>query len=231
MSGGEAVATVAGEELVLLAERAAFWRAAGTLLVADAHLGKAAAFRAAGVPVPRGTTGGTLQRLDAALARTRASRVLFLGDLLHAREGRAAATLQAVQQWRERHAAVEMVLVRGNHDARAGDPPASLGIGCIDGPLDETPFSFAHHPRRSDTGYILAGHLHPAVRLSGAAGARERLPCFWFGTEVGVLPAFGEFTGLADVTPAPGDGVWVVAGDSVIAVGTPPPRRAGRHGP
>jgi uncharacterized protein len=218
MSPGEAVATVAGESLVLLAERAAFWPAARTLLVADAHIGKAAAFRAAGVPVPRGTTGGMLQRLDAALARTGAARVLFLGDLLHAREGRVAATLQAVQEWRERHAAVEMVLVRGNHDTRAGDPPASLGIDCIDGPLDEAPFSFAHHPRPSDSGYVLAGHLHPAVRLSGAAGARERLPCFWFGAEVGVLPAFGEFTGLADVAPAPGDGVWVVAGDAVIGV-------------
>ncbi len=33
---------IAGERLVLLPERAAFWERASTLLVADAHWGKAA---------------------------------------------------------------------------------------------------------------------------------------------------------------------------------------------
>jgi hypothetical protein len=31
-----------------------------------------------------------------------------------------------------------------------------------------------------------------------------------------VLPAFGEFTGCAEVTPSEGDAVWVVAGDEVM---------------
>ena len=82
------VADIAGEQLVLLPERAAYWRRVQTLLVADPHFGKAAAFRAAGVPVPRGTTTGSLARLDAALARTGATRIVFLGDFLHARVGR-----------------------------------------------------------------------------------------------------------------------------------------------
>ena len=76
----------------LLGERAVYWERARTLLVADPHFGKAAAFRAAGVLVPRGTTGETLSRLDAALDRTRAERIVFLGDFLHAREGRSAET-------------------------------------------------------------------------------------------------------------------------------------------
>ena len=50
-------------------------------------------------------------------------------------------------------------------------------------------------------------------------GDRARLPCFWFGTSLGVLPAFGDFTGLADVDPAPSDQVWVIAGDQVMRVG------------
>ena len=49
----ETVAEVAGERLVLLPEMAAYWERAGTLLVADPHFGKAAAFRAAGIPEPR----------------------------------------------------------------------------------------------------------------------------------------------------------------------------------
>jgi metallophosphoesterase superfamily enzyme len=59
---------------------------------------------------------------------------------------------------------------------------------------------------------VLAGHLHPCVVLAGGARQRERLPCFWFGRDVGVLPAFGDFTGCAEITVEPGDRVWVVAG-------------------
>jgi len=212
------VATVCGETLHLLPERAAFWERARTLLVADAHFGKAAAFRAAGVPVPHGTTGGTLERLDTAIGRSDPARIVFLGDLLHAPEGRAPETLQALEAWRERHPSVEMVLVRGNHDKRAGDPPTSLGFRCIDDALVEAPFVFSHHPESSDAGYVLAGHIHPGARLAGPALDHVRLPCFWFGPDVGVLPAFGEFTGLADVNPAPGDRVWVVVDDAVILV-------------
>ena len=56
------------------------------------------------------------------------------------------------------------------------------------------------------------------VRLAGPAREHSRLPCFWFRDGVGVLPAFGEFTGLADVAVSPGDRVWVTAGDTVIDV-------------
>src|SRR6185436_3554665 len=122
---------VAGEELVLLPERGALWVGASTLLIADPHFGKAAAFRAGGLPVPRGTTSGGLARLDAMLARTGARRIIFLGDFLHARAGRVPDTLAALAGWRASHPDLELVLVRGNHDRQAGDPPNELGITCV----------------------------------------------------------------------------------------------------
>ena len=212
----EAVADVSGERLVLLPELAAYWERAGTLLVADPHFGKAAAFRAAGVPVPRGTTTGSLARLDAALARTGASRIVFLGDFLHAREGREAETTRVVGEWRSRNAAVDMMLVRGNHDARAGDPGPEIDIACVDAPVVESPFVFTHKPAVSDVGYVICGHIHPAARLTGPGLERARLPCFWLGARTGVLPAFGEFTGTADIIVEPGDRVWVVAEQHVL---------------
>ena len=214
----DAVAEVVGERLVLLPERAAYWERAKTLLVADPHFGKAAAFRAAGVLVPRGTTSETLDRLDAALARTGAERMVFLGDFLHAKEGRAPETLRTINKWRDRWSSTEMVLVRGNHDARAGDPPRELRIACTSGLMIESPFVFAHHPVRSDHGYVVAGHIHPGVTLRGAGKQASKLPCFWFGRETAVLPAFGEFTGLAVVSPVEGDRVWVVADNSVVSI-------------
>lgn len=205
-----------GEELHLLPDRAAFWPSASTLLVADPHFGKAATFRAAGIFVPEETTVATLSRLDALLRATRAARLVFLGDFLHAREGRHPATLESVEAWRATHARVAMLLVRGNHDRRAGDPQQSLRIECVESPHREGPFALAHHPVRLDGSYVLAGHLHPGARLRGAGRERERMPCFWFGAEVAVLPAFGEFTGLADVRACEGDRIWVTTGTVVI---------------
>jgi uncharacterized protein len=45
-----------------------------------------------------------------------------------------------------------------------------------------------------------------------------RLPCFWFGKYVAVLPAFGSFTGTYTVLPKQGDRVFVVADTAVIEV-------------
>ncbi len=209
-----------GESLLLLPERALLWERAGTLVVADAHLGKAAAFRAAGLPLPGGTTTATLTRLSAALCRTGAGRLLLLGDFFHARAGRAARTLAAIAGWRERHADLEVVLVRGNHDRGAGDPPSEWGFDCHDEPWIEPPFAFRHHPEEENSRYVLAGHIHPAVSLSGAGGQREKLSCFLFGERIGLLPAFGDFTGGATVRPRLGDRVFVVAGEEVVPIAT-----------
>jgi DNA ligase-associated metallophosphoesterase len=196
-------------------ERCAFLPEQRALLVADAHVGKAVSFRRLGVPVPRGTTTGTLERLARAVAATGARRVVFLGDLLHSAHAHAASTLGAFARFRREHAGLELVLVRGNHDARAGDPPAALGVHCAEEPLAFGGLLLCHHPREHAGGYALAGHVHPAVVLGGRAHDRVRLPCFHFGPRVGLLPAFGEFTGTHVLAPAAGDRVYVCAGDEV----------------
>lgn len=219
IDGGDVLLHLLGETLVLLPERAIYWEERRALLVADAHWGKAATFRASGIPVPGGTTAEGLRRLSHALVRTGAERIVFLGDFLHARVGRSPGTLRTLSAWRDRHAHTAMLLVRGNHDREAGDPPGMLGIDCVDPPVVEGPFTLAHFPQRLPGVYGIAGHVHPAVRLSGPARERQRLPCFWFSDRGAVLPAFGEFTGLADISPAPSDRIFVVAGDSIVEVG------------
>ena len=61
----------------------------------------------------------------------------------------------------------------------------------------------------------LCGHIHPGVFLTGTADA-ERLPCFVLGPRRAILPAFGSFTGLALVRPAPGERIVVAAGRKVL---------------
>ena len=207
---------IAGESLELCAERAAYWPRRRMLLVADPHFGKAASFRALGVRVPRGTTEGALARLDTLMTRLEPERIEFLGDFLHAREGRDDETFRLLAEWRAGHDRIAMRLVRGNHDKRAGDPPSRVGIECVDGPVLEPPFALAHHPTRVAGAYVLAGHVHPCAVLVGRGRQRERLPCFWLGQHAGVLPAFGDFTGCAEVTATEGDAVWVVADAEVV---------------
>jgi DNA ligase-associated metallophosphoesterase len=208
---------VAGEDLVLLPERAAFWPAKKTLFVADFHLGKAASFRRAGIPLPSGTTNENVERLGRAIDKTGATQVVFLGDFLHSAMGRTDSTFQRFAGWRESRKAVDLTIVRGNHDKKAGDPPQAWGARCIEAGEALGPFILNHEPGATRGGYALAGHIHPAVRLS-AAGESVRLPCFWFGARYGVLPAFGAFTGNAEVLPRRGDQVFVIAEHEVLQV-------------
>jgi DNA ligase-associated metallophosphoesterase len=208
---------VGGARLALLPGKAAWWDSERTLLVADAHLGKAVSFRRLGVPVPEGTTGGNLDALDALLARHDARRIVFLGDLLHSRQARDRTLLEAVARWREQRSELDLVLVRGNHDDRAGDPPADWGVHCVDEPfaLPSAPgLALCHHPEPHAGTYALAGHSHPCITV-GRGIDRLRLPCFHFGAAVGVLPAFGAFTGMHPIERALGDRVFVVADNAV----------------
>ena len=134
---------LAGEAVVLHSSGALFLPAQRTVLVADPHFGKAVSFRRLGVPVPRGTTTENLDQLSALVAASAALRIVFLGDFLHSRRSHAPATLGAIARWREAHPDLELTLVRGNHDDRAGDPPAGLRIDVVDEPLPLGPFALA----------------------------------------------------------------------------------------
>lgn len=209
-----------GRTLHLLPERAAWLGDAGLLMVADVHFGKADSFRRLGVPVPQGTTEANLARLDALLARLPTPRELvFLGDFLHAPTGRTPTVLQALQRWRERHSTLSVTLVRGNHDSRAGDPPARLAIQVVQEPWLHQGLALCHDPATPwPSGCpALAGHLHPVARL-GRGFDVVRLPCFHARADgMTVLPAFGEFTGGATVHARPRDLVYLITGQQVVA--------------
>ena len=162
---------LAGEDVLLLPERALFWPRAATLVAADFHWGKAATFRAAGIPIPDRHHRRRPARLDGALLRTCARRLVVLGDLFHAEAGRIATrTLAELRRWRERRPELEILLVRGNHDRHAGDPPDDLRINCLNAPAFVPPFVLRHEPAVSADGYTLAGHLHPGLVLAARAG-------------------------------------------------------------
>ena len=221
MNGAQSV-VLHGHALALLPERAAWHAASRTLFVADLHLGKSASFRAQGLPVPAGTTLDNLDRLSALVHRHGAARLVFLGDLLHSRHAQRASAIAPLHAWRAAHAALRCVLVRGNHDSHAGDPPPSLGFDIVDEPwpVEGAPGLVAcHHPRYVPGACVLAGHWHPAVTLRGPARDVERLACFCHverdGDDMLVLPAFGAFTGSSPQSPPAGSTCHAVGGGRV----------------
>lgn len=212
----DAAVEIAGEALTLLPERAVYWEREKALLIADPHFGKIATFRASRIPMPDGSLHADLARLTQAIKRTGAETLYVLGDLLHAAKGRDTETLNAVRGWRESHPDLQVVLVRGNHDLRAGDPPDDWGMRCVDAPYSIAPFVFAHHPGEAEDGYVLAGHLHPLAQIFGKGKQVMKLPCFRFGQRGAVLPAFGGFIDGMVIPPAPGDRIFLIAGEAVL---------------
>ena len=208
---------LAGELVWLLPEKALYWPRERMLVIADIHFGKAASFRALGVPVPAGTTSANLAALDRLVAHYGARQILFLGDFLHAKAAHASSTLAAMQRWRAQRPELGLTLVRGNHDLHAGDPPLWMSIAMADEPMHMGPFAFCHHPDLLATGYLMAGHVHPVYRLR-SGWESVSLPCFMADARRVVLPAFGAFTGGHPVLPEPGERVFVTSGDQVTEV-------------
>jgi DNA ligase-associated metallophosphoesterase len=202
--------------VILMPERAVYWPARRTLLVADLHLGKPQTFRAAGIPVPDSVQDEQLARLSLAITRTQCRRVMILGDLLHASPGLTPDMIQRVARWRRGHTCT-VVLVPGNHDRSAARVAEAWDLEVLAPTVPEPPFAFTHEPREHDGLFTWCGHLHPALRLTSSADA-VKLPCFWVRGRLGVLPAFGRFAAGASIAREPGDRVFAIAEGDVLAL-------------
>lgn len=121
----------------------------------------------------------------------------------------------ALQAWREQHEALRITLIRGNHDQRAGDPPASLGMEIVNEPLVIGPLRLRHTPSDTGDGHVIAGHVHPVVTLQGRGRQVLRLLCFYSTPHCTLLPSFGAFTGGYGIAPEAGSRVFVTDGSGV----------------
>ncbi|MGI9240787.1 MAG: ligase-associated DNA damage response endonuclease PdeM [Verrucomicrobiales bacterium] len=211
---------LAGESIGLFPERGLFWERGRCLLIADWHIGKAATFRAAGIGVPDGDLDEEFARLDQMLEASGATELVILGDLAHARAGLSEGLAGRMRDWISGCGA-RVGLVAGNHDHSAGLADLrGFGLDLLGDSLQRGPFTLQHEPAAGGSEYVLAGHLHPAIRLGEGKRGGVRAPCFWFGAKAGVLPAFGGFTGGKRINAVPGDRVFAVGGSEVIEIPT-----------
>jgi DNA ligase-associated metallophosphoesterase len=195
----------------------ALWIAEGKLLVvADIHLGKSAAFRARGLPVPEGDTARDLKRLLKLTGKHNAAHLVIAGDLFHAPTGITPELDAALVDFISR-LGIPITLVAGNHDVKIQRLPARLtSVPHLD---LESHLRVIHDPAHATGDRLnIAGHWHPVVRIPDGRRTSLRLPCFLFRNNTLVLPAFGSFTGGAILAPDPDDRVFVPLRDEVVEI-------------
>lgn len=161
------------------------------LVVADLHFEKGSSYAARfGQMLPPYDTRETLDRLDREIALLSPARLLFLGDSFHDGGGEARLAPDEARRLEGLAMGRELVWAVGNHDA---DGPKTLPGAVID-EASLAGLVFRHEPEPGARPGEVAGHLHPAARItSGRATTRRR--CFVTDGQRLVLPAFGAYTG------------------------------------
>lgn len=200
-----------GQTLWLSPDRCLFWEEAGVLVISDAHLGKSGHFRKSGIAVPQGAFKEDMQRLVTQVQFFKPRHVLFTGDLFHSRDN---SEHQLFLKWRHDFPALEMLLVRGNHDILETEWYDQCSIRLVNDQYSLDGFSFVHdindYTDREKSKYVFSGHIHPGILLNGQGRQSLRLPCFYFGKTYAVLPAFGRFTGTHLVQPTKSETVFAI---------------------
>jgi len=208
---------ISGERAKLLWQKAVWLPNYKTLLAADLHFGKINHFRRAGIPVPPKANDRNTETLIDLLNETKADRVIFLGDLFHSHYNEEWSVLGQVL----RHfSTCSFELVRGNHDIMSLVQYQRHRILVHESPLRLGGLQLTHQPvvKSGEECYNLAGHIHPGIRLTGRGRQSVTLPCFYFGRDEGILPAFGSFTGMALLRPKKEDRIFVIADNKIQRV-------------
>jgi uncharacterized protein len=205
--------TLKNQHLWLSTSRSIFWEEQKSLIVSDLHFGKTGHFRKSGVAIPQAVYKEDLQRLLEQIQYFGPARLVIVGDLFHSE---ANKELDLFRKWRENFPALDIQLVKGNHDILQEEWYALAGISLHRENLLIDAFHFIHDIALSDSStsktanYFFSGHIHPGIRISGAGKQSLCFPCFYFGREYAVLPAFSQFTGVALIDPGQGEHVFAI---------------------
>jgi uncharacterized protein len=177
----------------LIPQKALLDVASKALIISDLHLGKVPYFRAAGIPVPQGAADADLKVLEHLLDQQKPQHLIILGDFFHATHN---ADWNLWMAFRNKFSELTITLVMGNHDRLASSWYETASMQVVP-QMALGDLLLVHEPATNPEVFQISGHLHPGISLLGKGRQRLRLPCFVMEPHQLILPAFGQFTGLA----------------------------------
>ena len=202
---------------------ALYWPGENALIVADLHLEKGSSCARRGQMLPPYDTRETLQKLAAVIDRYDAGTIIALGDSVHEEEACQRIGLEELEILQIMQEDREWIWVTGNHDRTISK---RLG-GSVTGDIEVEGILLRHEPRPGRVTHEIAGHMHPAARMS-LHGYTLRRPCFVGNGMRLIIPAFGAFTGGLNILDAAfeplfgNDGlrVWMLGQEGLYPVAT-----------
>ncbi len=205
-----------GHRVDLLPQKALHFMDEKILLLSDLHVGKVNHFRRSGLPVPLKANDRNTETLIDLFNSVKPERVIFLGDLFHSHYN---DEWEVIGQVMRHFRSISFELVQGNHDIMSHHQYERHGLKVAD-QLNIGSIVLTHEPLEEveEGKFNLAGHIHPGIRLYGRGRQALTLPCFYFGKQLGLMPAFGAFTGLATIRVKKEDQVFVVVEGKILKV-------------
>lgn len=207
---------LANEKFFLLPQKAIYRPAQQELILSDLHLGKAAHFRKNGIPLPTPAKSKDLEILQQLISNWQPKKVTILGDLFHSDYNEEWVSFK---EFLHLHSSIAFVLVKGNHDVLQKEMYNIQNLLVVD-KLEESDFIFTHYPLKKANKINFCGHIHPALKINGKAKQSITFPCFYFGKNSFMLPAFGSLTGLCVLKPEKEATYYLVSLNKVVQCNT-----------
>ena len=203
-----------GQNLWLTAQRSVYWEEEKALIASDLHFGKTGHFRKWGIGVPQNIYKEDLQRLISLLHYFKPQKLIVVGDFFHSS---ANTELDWFKRWREDFAHIKIILVRGNHDILNESWYKEAAIEVVHPTLQIASFLFSHDQCEIAAGvYSFCGHIHPGVIIHGLGKQSLRFPCFYFGEDYCILPAFSKFTGAVAMDRSAADVIYAIVENELV---------------
>jgi DNA ligase-associated metallophosphoesterase len=201
------------QKLYLSPYKTIFWAQQHMLILSDLHLGKAAHFRKHGMAIPNSVHLSDFNRLELAIDQYKPKQVLILGDLFHSRHNK---DWERWINWMGviKNKVGKFVLVKGNHDILEDNLYAAFDL--VVDTFTKPPYIFTHEKTKHESLFNLYGHIHPGISVKGKGRQSIKLPCFYFGKRHGILPAFGNFTGIYQISYKFDDQIFAITDNSVV---------------
>ncbi len=208
-----------GQHLWLSSERCLFWEENKSLIVSDLHFGKTGHFRKEGIAIPQDIYKEDLQRLVQQIQFFQPESLIVVGDMFHSRLN---LELEFFKKWRQDFPNLSIHLIKGNHDILQDEWYQKAELTVYADHLAMKPFSFTHDINgltsfsEDPSVYHFSGHIHPGVLVHGGGRQSLRFPCFYFGKEYAVLPAFSRFTGTFLIEPKAKESVFAIVENRIV---------------